>query len=352
MTRRTRFFMAGSAAIIVAGLCTGLVAYYGGGFPSLSASRSGPAELSYVPADATVVAFASVQEIMDSQLRQRLKAALPNENGQQEFEKETGIDIEHDIQYVVAAMTPPSQSASNNYLNGAQVPNSTPNGLVVARGQFNTTQLELLARDHGGVVEDYKGKRLIRVTDPEHAGQSCELAFLEPGLVAIGSEPAIKSSIDAQLSAQSITSNNDMMELVSEIDATNNAWAVGRFDALTSQAKLPNEIASKLPAVKTFAVMTHIDGGLSGTLRAEARDNQSAENLRQVVQGALALGRMSNDPKATAILNSLQLSGSGTTVALSFTIPSEVLDMLPLNAIKKGDMHQLHELPKQLHELK
>jgi hypothetical protein len=73
MTKRTRYFMGGSAAILVAGLGTGLVAYYGGGFPSLSASRSGPSELSYVPAEAAVVAFANVREVMDSQLRQRLK---------------------------------------------------------------------------------------------------------------------------------------------------------------------------------------------------------------------------------------------------------------------------------------
>jgi len=226
---------------------------------------------------------------------------------------------------------------------------NNPNGLVVARGTFNAPKLEQLARDHGGVVEQYQGKRLVRVSDPNNPAHTLELAFLEPDLVGIGSETAIKSSIDAQLSAHSITSNNDIMELVSQIDAGNNAWAVGRFDVLTSQARLPAEISSKLPAVKTFAVMTHIDGGVSGTLRAEARDQQSADNLRQVVQGALALGRMSNDPKATAVINSLQLSGTGTTIALSFTIPMELFDMLP-NGIKKGDVHeQLRQLPKELH---
>jgi len=347
MTRKTRYFMGGSAAILVAGLGTGLVAYYGGGFPSLSASRSGPSELSYVPADASVVAFANVREVMDSQLRQRLKLVMPQEQGQKEFEAQTGIDIERDIDYIVAAMT-----AANP---------QEPSGLVVARGRFNPTQLETLAREHGGVVEEYKGKRLVKamhdpnrvdisgtgvsVTKPDHI---VALAFLEPGLVAIGSEDAIKSSIDAQLSAHSITANNDMMELVADIDAGNNAWAVGRFDAIQSQAHLPTEIASRMPQIKTFAVMTHVDGGLTGTLRAEARDDQGAENLRQVVQGLLALGRMQNDPKATAILNSLQLSGSGKTVALSFAVPSEVFDMLN-NLHKNGA--GLHQLPKELHEL-
>jgi hypothetical protein len=349
MTKKTRYFMGGSAAILVAGLGTGLVAFYGGGFPSLSASRSGPAELSYVPADAAVVAFANVREVMDSQLRQRLKTVLPQEHGQKEFRDQTGIDIERDIDYIVAAATRiPAANGS-----------SDPGGLVIARGQFNVKMLEDLAGQHGGVIEDYKGKKLIKSTGVRHdadleapaAGavarrphEPVVLAFLEFGLVGIGSEAAIKSAIDAQLSARSITSNNEMMELIADIDLGNNAWAVGRFDAIAHQAKLPAEIASKLPAIKTFAVMTHIDGGITGRLRAETRDDESATNLRQVVQGLLALGRMTNDPKATALMNSLQLTGSGKTVALSFAVPSEVLDMIPQHMKRDGQPRELHEL--------
>lgn len=341
MTKKTRYFLAGSAAVLVAGLGVGLAAYFGGGFPSLSASRSGPAELAYVPADATVVAYADVRQIMDSELRQRLKQAMPAQEtqGQKEFEQQTGIDIEKDIQQVIAAVTTADASR--------------PEGLVVARGNFNPTQLETLAREHGGVVEDYKGKRLITVADHPREGADTTapvrqhpvmaLAFLEPGLVAIGSEAAIKSSIEAQLSARSITSNDEMMELVSSIDRDgfNNAWAVGRFDTLASKANLPEEVRNRLPAIKTFAVTTHIDGGLAGTVRAEARDDQSAENLRQVVQGFLALGRMQgqNDPKVAAMLQSLQLSGSGKTVALSFTVPSEIFQMLPHRGDESNEPH-------------
>ena len=339
MTRKTRYFMGGSAAILVAGLGTGLVAFYGGGFPALSASRTGPSELSYVPAESAVVAFANVREVMDSQLRQRLKLVLPQEHGQKEFQEQTGIDIERDIDYIVAAASALGVEADGS---------PEPRGLVIARGRFNITQLESLARQHGGVVEEYKGKRLIKtpVRTPDvtvegefvakTANHSVALAFLEPGLVAIGQEAAIKSAIDAQLTAHSITSNNEIMELIADIDMGNNAWAVGRFDALKAQTRLPADIASKLPAVKNFAVMTHIDGGITGSFRAETKDDASAENLRQVVQGLLALGRMTNDPKATALLNSLQLTGSGRTVKLSFSIPSEVLDLIPTEVKRDG----------------
>ena len=76
MSKSTRYFMAGSAAIMAVGLSIGLVSYYGGGFPGLQAS-TGPTELAYVPADSAVIAYADVQAIMNSELRQQLKAAMP-----------------------------------------------------------------------------------------------------------------------------------------------------------------------------------------------------------------------------------------------------------------------------------
>ena len=314
MTKSTRYFMAGSAALMAVGLSVGLVSFYGGGFPGLQAS-SGPTELAYVPADSAVIAYADVQAIMSSELRQQLKTAMPmHESGQQEFQEKTGIDIEHDIDYVIASMTPAGDSR--------------PRGLVVARGRFDVFKLETLVREHGGTVEDYKGKRLI--TSPEQNGEQFTMAFLEPGLVAVGDAAVVKHAIDTQLTAQSITSNNEMMDLVKDIERGNNAWAVGRLDVLTAEAKLPDEIATRIPAVKLFAASGHINGGFSGMIRAEARDETSAQQLRDVVRGFLALAQMQsqNDPKLAALAQTLQLSGEGTTVALSFTLPAELLQMV------------------------
>jgi hypothetical protein len=338
MTNRTRYFLAGSTAVIAVGVCTGLVAFYAGGFQALSAS-TGPTELAYVPADAAVVAYADVRTIMDSDLRQRLKIAIPEQqNGQQEFQAQTGIDIERDIDYVVAAM---SGNPSNK------------SGLLVARGRFDVVKLEGLAREHGGTVQEYQGKRLVTVgnvsddnvvapqppTVPgapapqmaprERVPHAMTIAFLEPGLVAVGESAAVRHAIDAQMSAQSITSNNEMMELVSDIERTNNAWAVGRLDVLTSQTQLPPQVANQVGAIRWFAAAGHINGGVSGTFRAETRDEQSAENLRDVVRGILALGRLQaqSNPKLEAFSQSLQLTGTGTTVSLTFTVPSELLDM-------------------------
>ena len=318
MTKKTRYFMAGSAAVLGVGLCTGLVAFYAGGFEALSAAPVAN-ELRYVPADSTVIAYADVRSIMDSELRTKLKAAIPmHEQGQEEFKAQTGIDIERDIDYIVAA------GATGN----TQAP--LAGGLVVARGRFNDTQLEALAREHGGVVEDYKGKRLIH-SPANESGHQMTLAFLEAALVAIGTKATVQGAIDAQLTSHSVLANAEMMGIVADIASNNNAWAVGRFDAIATQANLPTEIASRMPPVKWFSAAGHVNGGVTGTLRAEATDEASAELLRRQVSGVLALGEMvaKSDPTAGALIKSLQMSGTGKTVALSFALPAEVLALIP-----------------------
>ena len=69
---------------------------------------------------------------------------------------------------------------------------------------------------------------------------------------------------------------------------------------------------------------------MRGNIRAEARDEQAGQNLRDVVQGFLALAKMQagSKPELQAVINSLQLSGSGKTVSLSFEVPPQVIDLI------------------------
>jgi len=324
MTKRTRYFVFGSVTVLLVGLCTGLVAYYTGMPMGAFGQSSALSELRYVPADAAVVAYADVRNLMQSDLRKKLHHAMDDEggeDGQAEFQKETGIDIENDIDRVVAFMEARDGSEGHT-------------GMIVATGRFDQGRLEALAREHGGLVEDYNGKRLISKTDigvsddGSHASKSMTVAFLETGVVAVGETAIVKRAIDRQ-GAGSVTGNAELMALVNDIDDSN-AWAVGRFDALMSQAKLPEGVASQIPAVKLFSASGHINGGLSAVIRAEARDDQAAQNLRDVVQGFVALAKMQSNsqPELQVLLNSLQLTGTGKTVALSFQVPSEVIDTI------------------------
>src|SRR5471030_1899321 len=185
MTTKTRYFVIVSLLVLGVGLGTGLVAYYVGFPAGAQGHRGGPDELGYVPRDASVIAFANVHEIMTSELRQKLHRALPTqENGQQELQDQTGINLETDVDTVVACMHPEA--------SGVNMPGA---GMVLARGRFDEVKIESLMREHGAHVEDYNGKRLIvgDVTDlgkditigdahvPAHSG-AFSLSFMEPGL--------------------------------------------------------------------------------------------------------------------------------------------------------------------------
>jgi hypothetical protein len=162
------------------------------------------------------------------------------------------------------------------------------------------------------------------------------VGFVESDLVALGSLDAVKLAIDAGADNRNVMSNNELMRLVAELD-NSNAWAVGRFDALAREAQLPSDLQSQLPAVTFFSAAGHVNGGVSGVLKAEARDEASAQNLRDVVRGFLAMARLQSGsrPGIQQMVDSLQLTGEGKTVALSFNIPSEFFDALEAMARQK-----------------
>ncbi|HYJ96049.1 MAG TPA: hypothetical protein VEV86_15565, partial [Vicinamibacterales bacterium] len=65
-------------------------------------------------------------------------------------------------------------------------------------------------------------------------------------------------------------------------------------------------------------------------LRVETRDEVSAKNLQDVVRGFMALGRLQSGqhPEVAAFLDTVQLSGDGKTVSLSFSLRPEMIEAL------------------------
>lgn len=321
MSTKTRYFMAISGAILAIGLGTGLVASYMGLPVSVFSSAAGPDELQYVPADAAVVAYANIRDVMNSEFRQRFKDVGPTAEQKNEFEEKTGLNFEEDIDSVVVAV-------SGSVANQPQ-----KSFLVLGKGRYDAARLEALAIEHGATAADYQGKRLL--THNESDGDDVAVGFVEADLVAFGTLAMVKASIDARRENRNIVSNNDMMKLVNELDNAN-AWAVGRFDAIAQQANLPSELQAQMPQITWFSAAGHVNGGVSGQFKAEAKDEQSAQNLRDVLGGFLAMARMqaANKPALQQLADSMILSGDGKTVALSFSIPTEVLDVL--ESLAKG----------------
>jgi hypothetical protein len=347
MTPKTRYFFVGSTLVLVLGLGIGTIAYYGGVPTGLFASAPGPEELKYVPKDAAVVAYANVQDVMKSELRQRLIKfeGSSKESGRDEFKQETGIDVERDIDHVVAFVAPKIH------------PEDDANGLVIARGRFDEARLEALAIGHGGKVEQYKGKHLLTAFSGKHRHDGdiegndevreskMALCFIEPGLAAMGNVDMVRRVIDGTGKDGSIRDNADLMKLVAE-NSDGSVWAVGRFDSLAAQAKLPTEVTSRIPPITWFSASGHINGGVQATVKAEASTEEAATALRDIIRGFTALAKMQagNRPETQALFPDIQLGGTGKTVSVSFVVSSALLDA----AAKAGELrHKTEPRPEE-----
>ena len=335
MTNRTRYFVIASLLVLFVGVGTGLVAYYVGLPAGQQQQRGAFEELRLMPRDAAIVAYANVNEVMTSELRQRIRQALPAEqqNGQRDLEERTGINLETDIDRVVACFEAERDG------------NKAGHPLVLARGRFNEAKIEALVRERGGEVETYKDKRIVVASGlgPDK-GDKLAVAFLEPGLIALGDLRLVRTSIDLQQGGESAADNTELTTLINSLDNAS-VWAVGRLDSLVASARLPAAVAERLPAVTLFSVSGRVSNSIDGVVRAETRDEQAATDLRDVVRGFMALAKLQtgSNPQLQAMLQSFELSGTGKTVALSFSVPGEVFDAL--SAMRPGRERQRERQP-------
>ena len=315
MKHRTRYFVLGATGLLVAGLVAGLFAYLNRGAPLFAVSVTGPIEFVYVPANASIVAYANVREVMLSDFRERIRQIIPDDVGQTELEEQLGLNIERDIDHVVAFLAPGPDEGR-------------PAGLVLFRGRFDRTRLEAMARGGGATVSEYGGTRIVSI-DAGDVG-ALAMAFMEPGLVAVGDLGTVQQAIDRGSAGADIESNEQMMALLDRVEGGSNAWAVGRFGDLSSLGFLPDAVSVQLPAVTGFAVSGRVNGGLSGSITIEGRDEAAGQNLRDVFRGFLAIAQMqtSDRPELEAMLSSLRLSGTGTLATFAFRLPSEALDFI------------------------
>lgn len=324
MRARTRYFVIFAALVLLVGLGTGLVAYYVGLPGGVFSKKSNPDELTLLPRDAGLVAHVQIRQVMDSPLRQRIKKLLPPQatTGQQELLQRTGIDLERDVEHLTAAV-----------VTG---PHAAIDVLVLVKGKFDDGRIEGLMRDSGGRVEEYKGTRLVLLGGPASSpdgapdeARQFSLAFLEPGLVAVGSRALIRGAVDRRDTGDTAADNPELMALVKTFKG-HDAWAIGRLDALQGQRALPADLTSQLPAVNWFAAGADVDAGLRATLQVEAADPQAAKNLRDIIEGAVAVLRFgaASQPAIKQLTDSLVLGGRDRNVSLTFNAPAEVFDPL------------------------
>jgi hypothetical protein len=318
MSKRTRLFVVVASASLVAGVGTAALSSYVGLDNIGLLGQGTDQDLSYVPGNSQVVAHADVRRLMDSDLRQRLKPALESAASHGLSIEELGLNLETDVDSLTLAALPPAAPVS-----GTDGTTPTESSLALVRGRFDAGRIEAAVRNQGGVPEDYRGARLVTT-------EKIGVAFIETGLLAVGHPAAVRAALDTKATGSTaVTTNDALMSLVRKVDE-GNAWVVADFAAMQSSKVVPVPVLGQLPAITWLAASGNVTSGVSGQVLAEGRDETAAQDLREVVKGFVALARMQTGPKAelAPLLDSIELTSDGKTVAVKFEIPGQFFDRL------------------------
>ena len=174
--------------------------------------------------------------------------------------------------------------------------------LILARGRFDQAQLEALAIEHGGRIEDYD--RAAQRCSPipatrRRAGDGHRVPRVRPRSPSAATTRS-RSPSTPGAGSNMVSVNSEMMTP----DRSNRRQQRlgGRpFRRHRRQRRqIPAEVRSHLPAITWFSAATHINGGVSGVFKAEARDEESAKNIRDIMNGFIALAKMQADSHARA----------------------------------------------------
>jgi hypothetical protein len=326
MTRKTRLFVLIALAVLGVGLAGGLVAYLA--YDRVRGVAAGlPPEMRYVPADAALVAFADVRDVMNSDLRRALMPSIDPESrkGRQMMSDFAGVDVEKQVNRVVAYVepyTPPDPQA--------QAKPEVPRSLVLVHGTFEPARIESFIRERAGTMDEYKGRKIF--VHREH-GQEIAVGLVGSDLIAMGQADLVRRVIDMSQGGsglpKNITANSEMMTLMRD-NAGSTAWVVGQFSEISRRMHLPSSVAGQVPPIRLVSVKADINGGVKTAIRAETGDTAAADQLRDVVRGFISLARLQAGGKQQleGVLKSIELSGTDTTVRLSFAVSPETLRVI------------------------
>ena len=303
-------------------------------FAGLS-SAADPQLMNLLMPDAKVIAGVNVEQARNSPFGQFLLSHV--QNGDTAFAKltaTTGFDPRRDLSEVLmATLGQPGQQ-----------------GLVLARGTFNSEQVLNAATAAGHTVEAYNGVSILTGKDEKltHA-----LAFLGGSVAIAGDLDSVKAAIDRRASTASQI-DPSLAAIVQQLSGSQDAWSVSMVPiAALANEKVPNTNLNGMLNSDVLKAIQQTSGGIKfGAIiqisaEAVANSSQNATALADVIH---FLGNMvqANAPAGsaaaiTSLVQSLSVQTDGNTVKLALAIPEQQLETLVNSAPHGAGAHVGHK---------
>jgi hypothetical protein len=280
-------------------------------FVAAGLQAADPALVNLVMPDATVMAGINVQKAKTTPFGQFLLTQMPTGSGLTEFTTTTGFDPRQDLTEVLMAS------------------NTQPNdGLVLARGTFNPTQIAAaVTKDGKHTSQTYNGVQLITATG---TGDNGAVAFLNASIALAGNLASVKAAIDRSHSNNAI--DPGLAAKVASFAAAD-AWSVSIAPLPLGAKENPNNpLGNVLKNVQAASGSVTFSSPVELSAEAVAQSPQDATSLSDVIKFVASLMLTNKDAAPlTAVLQSLNVTTNNSTVKLSISIPEDVLEQVLKN---------------------
>jgi hypothetical protein len=242
----------------------------------------------------------------------------PNNQELQKMAVLTGFDPRQDLIEVLAAS------------NGVPAGHT---GLALASGTFNTSAIIAAATIAGATTTTYHGATIVSDPNPKVTTPS-GIAFLSSTIAVAGDLADVKAAIDRQSAPSTIDSG--LASQAKSLSASEDAWVVSIVPppaVPTPKGAAPaNGPAQMIP----LNALQQIQSGSAGvkfgtnivvTAQAQADNAQDAGTLAGMLQLLANMAKMQADknPQAAALANALNVTSSGSTVNVTFSLPEDQL---------------------------
>jgi hypothetical protein len=214
-----------------------------------------------------------------------------------------------------------------------QSPQEPKDALVLLRGTLDAARLEKVFCTTGCDREQYRGLDMIKL-ERKDADTPGYLVLLDAQYAALGERPAVLAAIDRHRKGTPASLSPAMQGWIDRLGRYH-LWVAARGPFHAPQAAEPGPASMAFGAaskMEGFGLGLLLESDVSLAVELESSSDQDSTELYEMVQGLLALGRMSQqrdqaqaEPGAFDLLENLKLTNAGRVVSASLTIPQREL---------------------------
>jgi len=293
--------------------------------PVLAAPPAPGDALALVPSDALAVGQVRFDKLKSSGASAGLlheTDAISSDGKASQFLHDAGLDPKRDVDTATLSL-----SSSDGKQAGP---------LVVFEGRFDPAALSAATLSRGGTRVDSAAFPYYRL--PAHAGEQSHetgaVAFVSAKVVIAGTETALLHALDAYAAGSAgLPAHSFLSDALSRVDRQSAAWAVvdtARLQQLHPSARSnadgpAAQITSALRSLSLVSFQANVsDRVVSVSATGLAADEETRQNLEDMLRGLLAAWRMSaqeKEPDLVAAIRKIRVTRTDDGVTISGDIP-------------------------------